>query len=495
VAEIALIVLVFYLHVPSAPPETFWDPHWAGGDLFLESADAHWVFYALFGWVTLSASLTTAAVIGRLATWICLAWGWHHLCTALLPGRGVAVLTAALYVALSERFQLAGEWVVGGVEAKGFAYACVFAAVASLIRERWKHSLLWTGVASALHPVVGLWCGVCLASSWALAGRERPSVVSLMPAILTGGVPALSMDMTSDAATRAAAHAIYVFGRLRHHLLPEAFATWHVIRHTLLFAAWIAIAWWTPKTDTWRRLRGFVWGAVLIAFAGGAIDLITRFDDNLRASLLRFYWFRTSDAILPLGVALGAVAVVRRFFEDRPRLRRALLSGLCIAAAVHLLEYDGSWRLQHRVPRAERAISVDDWRDVCHWIEQNTPSDAMLITPRYNQTFKWHTSRAEVATWKDLPQDAEGIIEWDKRLSQLRLPLEERRARVGRESLLWLGAERLREAGDAYGATYVVSEVSDESDLSVVYANQTYAVYALWPTGVNPQTVNDARQQ
>ena len=33
---------------------------------------------------------------------------------------------------------MAGEWVVGGVEAKGFAFALVFFALESGVRERWR---------------------------------------------------------------------------------------------------------------------------------------------------------------------------------------------------------------------------------------------------------------------------------------------------------------------------------------------------------------------
>ncbi len=496
--EVALIVLVFYLHVPGGPPEPnepdylgkarhYWNPNWAAGDLFLESADAHWVFYSLFGWITLYVSLETAAWIGRVAMWICLAWGWQRLSNALLPGRGISVLTAVLYVALNERFQLAGEWVVEGVEAKGFAYACVFLAIASLVRDRWNRSLVWTGMATAIHPLVGLWGGVCLAMSWGLAGRARPDVRSLASGVACGGilgaigvVPALMMDMNADSATRATAHAIYVYRRLSHHLLPEAFATTYVIRHLLLLVVWIAITWWTPQRQAWRRFRGFVWGAVLIAACGLAADLVTRFDSNLRASLLRFYWFRSTDAILPLGVALGVLPAVRALARTRPILRRSLIAGLCLAAVVHLLEYEGTWRLQARIPRGERAYHVSDWRDICRWIEQNTPQDAVFITPRYNQTFKWHTGRAEVATWKDLPQDADSILEWQERLRKLRLPLEERFTRFGQETLAWLGADRLKSLGSEYQANYVVTTASDDLDLPVVFQNETYAVYELW---------------
>lgn len=495
--EVALIVLVFFVHVPGGPPEPnepdylgkarhYWNPDWAAGDIFLESADTHWVFYSLFGWVTLFVSLETAAWIGRLAMWIFLAWSWQRLSNSLVPGRGISVLTAVLYVALNERFHLAGEWVVEGVEAKGFAYACVFLAVASLVRDHWNRAFVWTGFATAIHPLVGLWGGVCLAVSWVLAGRGRPEVSSLIPGIACGGllaavgvVPALTMDMNVDAATRATAHAVYVYRRLRHHLLPEAFATFFVIRHLLLLAVWIAIAWWTPQREAWRRFRGFVWGAIFIAACGLGVDLITRFDHDLRASLLRYYWFRSTDAILPLGVALGVLPAVRALTRYQPTLRHAMIAGLCLAAIIHLLEYGGTWRLQHRTPRGEQAYNVSDWLDVCQWVEQHTPQNAVFITPRYNQTFKWHTGRAEVATWKDLPQDAAGIVEWEARLSKLRLPREERFTHFGQETLAWLGAERLRNLGNEYQATYLVTVSSDRLDLPATYRNATYAVYKL----------------
>ena len=44
----------------------------------------------------------------------------------------------------------------------------------------------------------------------------------------------------------------------------------------------------------------------------------------------------------------------------------------------------------------------------------------MFVTPVEQQTFKWHAQRAEVACWKDMPQDAEGVVEWRRRVSELR---------------------------------------------------------------------------
>ena len=80
VVEIALIVLVFFAIAGDPPPgvnephylcrlKHFWDPAWCAGDLFLESADAHFVFVWAFGWVTKWLTLTQTAWLSRLVAW------------------------------------------------------------------------------------------------------------------------------------------------------------------------------------------------------------------------------------------------------------------------------------------------------------------------------------------------------------------------------------------------------------------------------------------
>ena len=56
----------------------------------------------------------------------------------MIPRRWFSVLTAAWFVCLLARFHMAGEWVIGGVEAKGFAYVLVFLGLEALVRKRWN---------------------------------------------------------------------------------------------------------------------------------------------------------------------------------------------------------------------------------------------------------------------------------------------------------------------------------------------------------------------
>src|SRR5688572_21514817 len=178
--EVALIALVFFTLAGDPPPHVneshylcrakhFWDPAWCAGDMFLESADTQILFIWLFGWITKWASLSTTAWIGRLLAWALVAWAWQKLSWRLVPVRMASVLSAALFVTLNAQAQLAGEWIVGGVEAKTFAYALVLLALAELIDYRWNRMFMLLGAATAIHPLVGGWSTVICAAMWTFA--------------------------------------------------------------------------------------------------------------------------------------------------------------------------------------------------------------------------------------------------------------------------------------------------------------------------------------
>ncbi len=101
--EIAMIVLVCFLFAGSPPPgvneahylakaKQYWEPSWCPGDPFLESADAHLVFYWSFGWLTKLFSLTTCAWIGRFLTWALLAWAWRRLSWTIWPKQWMGLI-------------------------------------------------------------------------------------------------------------------------------------------------------------------------------------------------------------------------------------------------------------------------------------------------------------------------------------------------------------------------------------------------------------------
>jgi hypothetical protein len=269
-------------------------------------------------------------------------------------------------------------------------------------------------------------------------------------------------------------------------------------RQALLLVAWIAVCVLTPcRLDEGRLgqrpLRGFVAGTVVIALAGVAIDQSLLLHLDLAARLLRFYWYRLADAMLPAGAALSMVAGLQVLAHRRPRLAQWLLVVAMVAAATNLgITFFQRWNDMR--PRADAVMLpspagqpgktreiYEDWRATCRWIAEHTPPRARFITPRMQQTFKWYAGRSEVCSYKDIPQDAASLVEWWECFREL-YP----RA-VNRAGLAIHGEAGLLQLGEKYGADFVVIDRTRSHRpllLPRVYpaspaSSSTYEVYRL----------------
>jgi hypothetical protein len=446
VAEVALIVGVFFLHggwpVPDvneahylAKARHYWDPEWLAGDFFLESADAHLVFYWVFGWLTLLAPLPVLAWIGRLATWILLACAWRALSWAIVARPLASVVSAALFVSATEHLHMSGEWVVGGLEAKGPAYALVFFGLAHLVRNRWNAALACLGAATALHVLVGGWTLVAVAAAWLSLGdapplrRIVPGCVMALVFALPGVIPALRLSQGVEPPVAQHAHAIYVFHRLAHHLNPiptgqpqdaPAIRPIFQVRHAALLAGWLLLYAALPASAAVRRLARVVLAASAIAVVGFLLAAALHEYRTLAATVLRLYWFRLSDALLPAGAALTGCAAWPPLLRYRPALATLLLAGAFAAVSLHLGHV--VWqRIERPWPRdvATNAQQYRQWLEVCSQARQLTPEDARFVVPRWAATFRWYAQRPCIGTWKDLPQDAAHIVAWWQRMRDL----------------------------------------------------------------------------
>jgi hypothetical protein len=447
--EVLFILAIFFIYAGTTPPSAneahyfakarhYWDPDWCPADVFLNSADAHLVFYWTFGWLTTTGSLAWATWISRLAIWSLLAVAWQRLSWAVLPWRLASVWTAALAVMLMDRFHLAGEWMVGGAEAKGVAYALVLLGLRDLVRDRWWTVWLWFGGASAFHVLIGGWSVVALACCWIVSPGQRPPWYTQAPPALLGLllalpglVPVLSMSIAADPGIAAEANRIYVFERLPHHLTLSGMRTERLLHFAILLVLWGAVFPVARRLAAWDRLNRFVFGAVLIAALGGMLDRLLVARPDLAAAVMRFYWFRLADMAVPWAVALAIPILTARWWSVRAE-RRGRVAGWGRAAGLATGLTAGLFLVgqfvEHRWDVRPQAVSQarpvgragvrfvwrrwKAWQDVCHWIQRHTPPDARFLTPRDQQTFKWYAGRSEVACWKDLPQDPRSIVRW-----------------------------------------------------------------------------------
>lgn len=481
----------------------FWDPEWCSRDLFLNSADAHWTFYATIGALTRVLSLEQVAYVGRILVWLALAAGWVALVAPMVPARFGPAWAAAFFLAISATGNLSGEWLIGGVEAKGFSYAALLLALAAGGARRWNWAAVCTGLSISFHPVVGGW-GLVAGTLAVIWGRlaEHPgksaAPASLARAVglpaslcllcaLPGLIPAATMLLGGTPPdVQQAADAIQVFDRLDHHLDPRQFSRKAWIGYDLLLAALLLLRPWSRGGEAGCLFFRFFAGALMIAMAGAAIGFGPRW-----AGLMKFYPFRLIDVILPMALAVAVAERLTNWLagpkaSDNHRL--GLASGWCAAAAACAWAFAAPApdRNSSGLPPARLAA----WKDACAWVAGHTPADALFLTPRYNFGFRWYAGRAEYASWKDCPQDAVSLVEWKRRLDEI----HDWRERWWASGFTPDAIADLRDRSDV---DYVLAWGVDPFRVEPVYRNEAFAVYRVSDRAdarpVNEPTKQDGR--
>jgi hypothetical protein len=525
ILETLLIFAIFCLQGAWPVPEVnepyylgkaihYWNPQWASGDLFLQTPDAHTVFYFTAGWLSLLLKPTALAWTLRLITWALLAWSWQRLGAAVVPRAWASVLTATLFVFLLQHFNMAGEWVVGGAESKGLSFALVFFALAAMVEGRWNRMWILLGLATAFHALVGGWAAVAAGTVWigsSPRARLKPSAwiapLAALVLALPGVIPPLLMNrgVAKDVLVRA--DLIYVYERFPHHLDPvKMWNDGFVVPFLIMTGAWLLL--WKTAADSpqARRLRSFTAASLGLAMIGAVFGVLGLYHREPAAHWLHFYWFRLGDVAVPLGLSLAAV---RWIAERKMRVAYALsvvvaLFHVADCAVIRLFadppfierQVDGvAWRvawlrtigeplrpLFPRQPRADKLRDYGDWLDVCRWASDpsNTPPRARFLVPRAACTFRWYAARGEVANWKESPQDAASLVEWWKRNQDIYATANPPPQDKYYNSLADAGAAKLRALAEKYDADYLVTQIGGEFlTLPVVYHNGAFVIYKL----------------
>jgi hypothetical protein len=532
--ESALIFLLFFIDGGAAAPHVneshylakakhYWDASYCPGDLFLDSADPHLAFYWAFGWLTLLLPLSAVAWIGRIVAWSLLAAGWFRLSTSVLTARWAPLFSAALWVTLLRdgNRNFAGEWVVGGIEAKCIAYGFFLFGLAAMARGDWRRPWIWFGAASAFHVLVGAWAVIAAGCVWLTEPRgDRAPLRVLVPGLVIGGltslvgvVPSLALEWNVDAELTAEAARIYVFDRLPHHLAPLSLAAgerdFRLAYLAGMIAAYVALTAWFwqsqrrgysgvsaefSSSQAAQRVVRFAAFALAGAMAGLAIEYFLRDDPLLAARLLRYYWFRQVDVALPLAISLLGSAWIAWMLRQGAAWRRVV----ALAVIIWPIYFLGSVtyaRWQSNLPPALKQVeNAVAWQKACRWIDEHAPADARFIIPRWGHAFKWYAARADVASYKDVPQDPASVVAWRDRLRKL-YPTINARDERGRKIMLdspeVLGTPQVLELAKRYGATHVIARSSPRLDLPVLFETEVppgadVSGYIVYDTGASP---------
>lgn len=450
-----------------AKARTFADPDWCPRDFFLTSANAHYCFFWLVGQSTKCCSFEQIAIAGRIFSALLLAIGWSMLGRAVHLRAIFCQLSAVMFAALSLLGSFSGEWLLGGFESKVPSWGLSLIAISLWIAGRGSvRRMLAAGVicglACSLHPVVGGWVAACVCLAEVLLSRHEisifrrgtlrhyQSIVARFSAFslatilfaLPGLIPALKvvLDKSLPQKDRELATFYQVFWRLKHHLDPTEIppSQWTYLLCTtccLVVVVWFLrqISTGIPRNDGLRSMLMFFGMSALIAAAGVFIGWHTVRAQEMegwewRASLLKFYPFRCFDALLPITTALALARLIQSAMQKSelltPPASRSVQTRLLNAPVMRqvavgitlILPLYQSWCSREAAPAGYTLDQFADWQKACHWLQKNTRSDALVLTPRESSAFKWFAERAEYVCYKDCPQDAAGILTWNERL-------------------------------------------------------------------------------
>lgn len=400
----------------------FLDPDRYGPDFAAtDSSQARFLSFAMIGAMVDAFGFETARVVLRLLMLGVFGASYAFMADRLGFSRMQALVALVAFLLLKQA-QLGGEWIFGGIEAKSFAYAAVFVAIACAWSGRSRTAMVLAALATYFHFLVGgFWAVALVALMVFRAGRIGAGVV---PALLFGVLvlPLATLILfeqlgsSGGLADGLTAEQIYAQLRNPHHVAP-------FVSSQLFLARWLpgiaklaaslaligACAWRTRD-----RLAVFVLGLNLYLVAALLVSAV----DREAARLGAFYLFRPSALILLLTLLL--------LLRWAANLQGGWRRGFAVAEIVLLVV--GVARVPYAAykwaakPTLERALSPE-MRELVVWLRENTPADAVVVAGPWPANYRPETrspwvgferliERPTLVNYKFVPTRKDEIIRW-----------------------------------------------------------------------------------
>lgn len=510
------------------------DPTWLPGDWYLNQPPGYrWLFHLIVGTLITHWGFLVTSLLGRSLCYGLFSVGLVRLRSVIglsFPG---LILSVILLFYLIDQNAIADEWMVGGLEAKSIAYGFVMLAIGLLLDGTnygvYLGSFLCLGLATSFHVLVGGW-SFLIASGWLVWRRWKQfphgwqlGLLGLIYFVGSGfAIPAVLEQILTPSPPSATLSSsfIYVFLRLPHHLNPLSWKEEDWIGlglHLLLFG--ISILWfkvvsvpvqeakpqdclsfyWHPNSHFYLHPRTAVSplsmaelaALALVAFGLGVA--IAPWDHQ--GQLLQYYPFRLGDILLPLSTALILSAALEQTLHRQKRHKWMVTGTLIIAISVCMVQIPiATAQIQSltHFPGEQQDVSKE-WKDMCHWVQTQTPPNAVVITaPTEHPSFSWLAERSIVANYKLLPQNKTAIWNWYERMSDLsggkwpnstsRFQQKSQIKQQLSQGYQNLSAIEIKALMTKYQASYFITSRKDLS-LPIAYENNSYSLYS------NPSSV------
>ena len=461
--------------------ERFANPNYIANDWFLgQGSGTRLLFEILFYPLSHFASLMTTSILGRVLGYALLSLGLSQIATHLRLRASEVVLIGAAYIWCGQSF-IAGEWLFKGIESKVLAYAFIFFGLVVLLKGRQRLGVLFFGLSTSFHILVGGWATLALLLS-SMKLLRCPWRIKVQLVLLWCGSACLGIREVIrffqglSVQTEFNTANIYTFFRAPHHLDPRA---WGMGWYILYMIASVVFLFFVPRIfpgDASRKFLSRFTLATMVPFVGGLI--VSLFPSS--AKILQLYPFRVGSALLLLFTLLLFIPWILHFLSGK--LRRAvvfMLVGFIFLSGTYRFVSD--LRMYQTFPHGASSAPAG-WHDVCAWIRNRTPPKAVILYPSGLASGLYLMERPAVVGFKHMPASKPMIDEWTRRILDLnggKAP----RVRGWHASLeldqgfLSLSSKQLQHLAKKYNASYIVTKPKPSSNQAPVYTNEHWAVY------------------
>ena len=447
-----------------------------------------------FGFLVDWLGFLNGGYAGRLISYLLLAIALFIFFRTIRLRFSLGLIVLLLF--LGNQTLIAGEWIAGGADTKTLAYAFALLTFSFFFQKKYLIGFAFAGAALSFHVLIGTYALFCTLVALFLTSDSwrrdfRTLIRQSWPFFFSGifGILAIVQQLIPQGAIGVnRAWKFYVEIRVPHHVLPSAWNGEFWIVELVFATCFFTAIYLFIKTGPFKFTAAYALGSVFLFGIGLVLYA------NGQTTLLRFYWFRYPDVMVPFLSAV-LVALLLNYLTylniaDIPRIKsnfkwtQSIFSKglpLLFALIAVLLSLQSLRFLQVKYQRGKLRQNPDS-RVVFEWIEENTDKDAVFLIDPLILDFYLYAQRALFVSFQHSPQSAADILEWYERieLSNGDQSFLTPKAKGNlRENFYQLDPLSIQRLADTYGLTYYLGLAENQLLFERVYTDDTFVLYKI----------------
>lgn len=394
---------------------------------------SNFLFNYILGFFMSKYDLFTIIIIGRILSYVLISYSYIYLSRVLklsfFTSTGIYIIFLYFF---KHGIGDAGEWIVGGLEAKVFAYALSIFSLSSFLKDNYKRGFLFAGLSLSVHLLVGVYNLLCLIPLlFSNLKKKKNEPLNLLQGIcyfiITGiiGIAEIinSLFLNTSQIIQNKGWDIYVNIRVPHHVIPDfSIETWSILITFTIFN----LLFLKSKHYTKKFIALYSLSSIVIIIIGFIVYY------SFESHYMRYYFFRFSDVMLPF-LTLLLVSTLDHKIKYICLLVISLIISPSIIKNDSISEFlsNKSYSINYIKDKTNQISSKGgngiDSR-IKEWILQNTNKSDQFIIPPDNLYFCMNTERKIFISWWMLPNQYDyksvanlpsNMIEWYNRLKLL----------------------------------------------------------------------------